>query len=98
MCLAGVAFHFSTNHMIRHAQLTAKDVSRLIKQGKIRYGGNAGLRIYGLLSCASGKKMKRQNRVFFAKEQEAINAGYRPCGHCLKARYEEWKNGKSHGR
>ncbi len=56
-------------------------------------GGNAKLKIYGLLTCSSGKKMKKENRVFFVSEKEAIDLGYRPCGHCMKQRYQIWKNG-----
>jgi methylphosphotriester-DNA--protein-cysteine methyltransferase len=31
-------------------------------------------------------------RVFFADEQTAIAAGYRPCAVCLPERYAEWKS------
>lgn len=37
--------------------------------------------------------MKRENRVFFESESEAIAMGYRPCGHCLQGLYKKWKNG-----
>jgi methylphosphotriester-DNA--protein-cysteine methyltransferase len=29
--------------------------------------------------------------VFFADEETAIAAGYRPCGTCCEDRYREWK-------
>jgi methylphosphotriester-DNA--protein-cysteine methyltransferase len=64
-----------------------------IKQRKIRFGGNLKLKIYGTLSCASGKRMKRENRVFFLSENEAIEKGFRPCGYCMKEKYQKWKNG-----
>ncbi|MGN6478422.1 MAG: Ada metal-binding domain-containing protein [Flavipsychrobacter sp.] len=51
------------------------------------------LKIYGSLSCSSGKRMKRSNRIFFVSEAEAIENGYRPCGHCMKNEYKNWKNG-----
>jgi len=35
--------------------------------------------------------MKKENRVFFSSEQEAINNGYRPCGHCMIEKYKIWK-------
>lgn len=35
--------------------------------------------------------MKRENRVFFASKADAIHAGYRPCGHCLKSAYAKWR-------
>ncbi|MFT4202584.1 MAG: Ada metal-binding domain-containing protein [Chitinophagaceae bacterium] len=63
-----------------------------IKQGQIRFGGNRKLKIYGTLSCASGKKMKRENRVFFSSENEAIENGFRPCGYCMKEKYKKWKH------
>lgn len=35
--------------------------------------------------------MKKENRVFFISETEAIKEGYRPCAHCMKQAYMEWK-------
>lgn len=49
------------------------------------------MKIFGTLSCSSGKRMKMENRIFFESEEEAINAGYRPCGHCLREKYVQWK-------
>lgn len=68
-------------------------VRSLIRSSRIRFGGNKTLKIYGTLSCSSGKRMKVANRVFFESEAEARQAGYRPCGHCMKAAYQKWKNG-----
>jgi methylphosphotriester-DNA--protein-cysteine methyltransferase len=53
--------------------------------------GNQRLKIYGTLACSSGKRMKKENRIFFKSEEEAIQAGYRPCGHCLNEKYLVWK-------
>ena len=39
------------------------------------------------------KRMKRENRVFFISEQDALEKAYRPCGHCMKEQYSKWKNG-----
>jgi hypothetical protein len=84
--------------MIRHIDLGNEKVARqsavrrLIHNKAIRLAGNIPAKIYGRLSCASGKKMKAENRVFFQNEEEALAAGYRPCGHCLRAKYQEWKN------
>ena len=84
--------------MIRHIEL-GKDTTtrqaalhRLIRNGSVQFGGYRPGKIYGRLSCASGKKMKVENRVFFQNEQEAIKAGYRPCARCMHAAYLEWKN------
>lgn len=66
-------------------------VRRLIRNGTITLGGNRPAKIYGMLSCASGKRMKVANRVFFQNEAEAIAAGYRPCAHCMREKYLKWK-------
>lgn len=70
----------------------SRHIRILIRQGRVIFGGNRNLKIYGLLNCHSGQKMKPVNRVFFASEQEAIEAGYRPCGHCMRLKYLTWKN------
>jgi methylphosphotriester-DNA--protein-cysteine methyltransferase len=63
----------------------------LIQNEQILLAGNKKLKIYGLLTCSSGKRMKRENRVFFKSENEAMKNGFRPCGHCMKATYLKWK-------
>ncbi|MGY4539258.1 hypothetical protein ACVW0P_003692 [Mucilaginibacter sp. UYNi724] len=83
--------------MIRHIELgksvfsRSKALKSLIDAGKIGLGGNRKLKIYGTLQCASGKRMKAGNRVFFTDEQEAKANGYRPCGHCMRKVYQKWK-------
>jgi methylphosphotriester-DNA--protein-cysteine methyltransferase len=84
--------------MIRHTSLgdTAFKRSRqlkiLLNKGDIAFAGNRKLKIYGTLNCSSGKRMKVGNRVFFKSEAEAIECGYRPCGHCMRSAYKTWKN------
>jgi methylphosphotriester-DNA--protein-cysteine methyltransferase len=83
--------------MVQHLTLanTKFARSRILKQkinsGEIRLGGNLKLKIYGTLNCSSGKRMKTENRVFFQNEIEAIANGFRPCGHCMRKKYIEWK-------
>lgn len=83
--------------MIRHTALGAEGFARsrrlnqLVRAGAVSLAGNRKLKIYGTLPCASGKRMKAENRVFFANETEALHLGYRPCGHCCKAAYSAWK-------
>ena len=79
--------------MIRHIAINDTELRRRIKQRKILMGGNINLKIYGKLSCRSGKRMKRENRIFFSSVKEAIDNGFRPCGHCLKAEFKNWKRG-----
>lgn len=78
--------------MIAHQEIPEGQLSRMIRSGQIVFGGNKKLKIYGLLSCKSGKRMLVKNRVFFSTEQEAKDAGYRPCGHCMRTAYQAWKH------
>ncbi|MBP6795505.1 MAG: hypothetical protein KA143_10640 [Saprospiraceae bacterium] len=77
--------------MINQSEIEPVILIKKIKQKEVRWGGNRRLKIYGTLNCNSGKRMNRENRVFFSSEKEAITSGYRPCGHCLKSKYNEWK-------
>ncbi|WP_090390424.1 Ada metal-binding domain-containing protein [Niabella drilacis] len=83
--------------MIHHIELGVDPAGRrpytraLIRKGHITLGGHKRYRIYGLLQCASGKRMMAENRVFFKDEAEALAHGYRPCGHCLPEAYKKWK-------
>ena len=62
-------------------------------------GGYRKLRIYGRLDCASALRHIAnghyvKERVFFADEQTAIAAGYRPCSRCMPIEYRSWKQGR----
>lgn len=70
-----------------HAYFTDQQIADLIRSQTITIGGNKNLKIYGALKCKSGKRMKRQNRVFFNSEHDAIACGYRPCGNCMRQAY-----------
>jgi len=60
-------------------------------------GGNRVSRIYGRLDCRAALAAIQRGsyhpnqRVFFADEDVARAAGYRPCARCLPAQYAEWK-------
>lgn len=59
-------------------------------------GGYRRSKIYGLLTCRSAAQAIARggyvkHRVFFADEETAIAAGYRPCAVCLPAKYAQWK-------
>lgn len=79
--------------MIKHFEITDSELRNKIKNAEICFGGNQKLKIYGTLKCSSGKRMKRENRVFFSTEIEAKENDFRPCGHCMKIEYQNWKNG-----
>ncbi|CAN5708827.1 hypothetical protein BH11BAC3_BH11BAC3_30260 [soil metagenome] len=80
--------------MIFHDAITPEKTRSLIKSNTIKLAGNRKLKIYGSLHCKSGQCMKQINKVFFADEESAIIAGYRPCGHCMKKQYLIWMNSK----
>jgi hypothetical protein len=73
--------HITT--MWRHNELS-QPLFKLIRKGEIKFAGNSKLKIYGSLRCHSGKRMKKENRVFFENETEATSKGYRPCKNCMK--------------
>ncbi len=79
--------------MILHINISDTSARKKIQQKNILFGGNRKLKIYGTLQCRSGKRMKRENRVFFSSEQKAKDNDFRPCGHCMRNDYKKWKNG-----
>jgi len=83
--------------MIWHIHLGDKPFTRsrqlkmLIEKHEIVLAGNSKLKIFGTLRCPSGKRMKIQRRVFFSSYAEALELGFRPCGHCMRSEYKFWK-------
>jgi methylphosphotriester-DNA--protein-cysteine methyltransferase len=83
--------------MINHTDLGPTTFTRLrtlqslIAKGEITMGGYAKGKIYGTITCKSGKRIKPENQVFFKNEQEALHEGYRPCGHCMHEQFKLWK-------
>ena len=77
-------------------KLTASDGSTYESDVPGDLGGNSRDKIYGHLDCSSAiralPKGYARHRVFFKDEAAAIAAGYRPCGNCLKPRYQIWKS------
>ncbi|MCM3766956.1 Ada metal-binding domain-containing protein [Neobacillus niacini] len=63
------------------------------------YGGHRKSKIYGRMDCSAALRAIEKggyvkNRVFFADEETAIAAGFRPCGVCLPEKYTNWKKQK----
>ncbi|RCG29939.1 hypothetical protein DQ384_17400 [Sphaerisporangium album] len=61
-------------------------------------GGHRRSKIYGRLDCPSAERARARggyvrDRVFFADEDTALAAGFRPCATCLPAEYQAWKAG-----
>jgi methylphosphotriester-DNA--protein-cysteine methyltransferase len=64
------------------------------------FGGHRRTRLYGRLDCPSALRALASGgyltqRVFFADEQTALAAGYRPCAACLREKYLAWKAAQS---
>lgn len=62
-------------------------------------GGHRRGRIYGRLDCPAALRAIARGgyvaqRVFFASEDHARAAGYRPCGACLPEAHARWKAGQ----
>lgn len=60
-------------------------------------GGHRTDKIYGALDCKGAARWIAKGhyvneRVFFADEETAIAAGFRPCANCLPEKYKDWKN------
>lgn len=60
-------------------------------------GGHKKDKIYGTLDCKGAarwiaKGFYVKQRVFFADEETAIAAGFRPCFECMRDEYKKWKN------
>ena len=86
------SYHISHLGLGKTKFARSRKLYELIRSGNVTMGGNSKDKIYGTLQCRSGKRMKVQNRVFFANENEALAAGYRPCGHCMLVKYKKWKS------
>ena len=63
---------------------------------KGQFGGTRNGNLYGLMSCRSANQAIArggyvEKRVFFADEETAIAAGFRPCHTCMPEKYAAWK-------
>lgn len=83
-------------------KLIGADGKEYLSAKKGSLGGNGRAKIYGRLDCPAALRALRHpakdvyisSRVFFADEETAIAAGYRPCGFCMRERYKLWKEGR----
>lgn len=79
--------------MLLHKEASDLALRKMIRQGKLYLAGNIRLKIFGRLNCSPGKRMNKQNRVFFTSPEEAASLGFRPCGHCMREAYKKWNDG-----
>lgn len=65
-----------------------------------RLGGHRRTRVYGRLDCRAAARALAAggyagSRVFFADEETARAAGYRPCAVCLPEAYRVWRRDRA---
>lgn len=82
--------------------LTGRDGKPRVSLVPGTWGGHRGMKIYGRLDCPTARRAIARGgyvrfRVFFADEQTAIAAGYRPCATCCRDRYLAWKATRPEG-
>ena len=75
--------------------LTGRDGERYESPNPGQFGGHRRGKLYGRLDCPSALRAIARGgyvtqRVFFADEQTAVAAGYRPCAVCLPEQYAAW--------
>ena len=63
-------------------RLTCADRSVVDSREPGRFAAITSTRVFGRLTCSSGKRARRANRVFFAAWDDAVAAGFRPCKRC----------------
>ncbi|MDE6788449.1 MAG: metal-binding protein [Ruminococcus sp.] len=81
---------------MKQYRLIGKDGKEYLSDLPGTLGGHRKLKIYGRLDCPSSlRHIAKGNyvryRVFFADEETAVAAGFRPCGICMKEEYLLWK-------
>ena len=82
--------------------LLGADGKPYLSDEKGTLGGNSRDKIYGRLDCPFANRVVRLGtyqkiRAFFKDEATAIAAGYRPCGGCMRERYNCWKKAMEAG-
>ena len=82
--------------MAKLYRLIGPDGREVLSKTPGTLGGHRRTKGYGRLDCpvalrwiAKGYYVK--HRVFFADEETAIAAGYRPCAVCMPEEYRRWK-------
>jgi len=84
---------------VKRYRLIGPDGHEVLADTSGTLGGHRRSKVYGRLDCPSALRWIARgryvhHRVFFADEETAIAAGYRPCAVCLPERYAAWKAGR----
>ena len=83
------------NQTLKKYKLIGADNKPFLSDTPGTYGGHRRTKVYGRMDCRialryieKGNYVK--NRVFFADEETAIAAGYKPCAVCLPDKFAIW--------
>ncbi len=68
--------------MIAPLDAVSQDVRTLIEDDTVAYVGNQNSHRFHVPSCPSVMEMQPENRITFSTREEAVEAGYQPCGRC----------------
>ena len=93
----GLPAGLSTLHRLRTMYRVWKDGGVIDTDEPARFGGILTMNIFGRLTCGTGRRALKANRVFFATWDDAVAAGYRPCRNCHPTpddRYERGADGR----
>ncbi len=82
-------------------RLLGADGREVVSEVPGELGGHSGTRVYGRLDCPVALSLirrgfdVRRTRVFFADEETAVAAGFRPCGACMREEYRRWRSSRA---
>jgi hypothetical protein len=87
---------------MKRYRLIGRDGLEVVSDRPGTLGGHRRSKVYGRLDCPSALRWIARghyvrHRVFFADEETAVAAGYRPCANCLPAEYAVWKASRARG-
>lgn len=60
--------------MFYHTKITTAELYNKIRNKEICFGGNSKLKIFGTLHCKSGKRLKKEKRVFSVPKKKRFNS------------------------
>ncbi len=86
-------------HSLNMYKFIGSDKQKYLSETPGTFGGHRKTKIYGRMDCRAALRAIEKggyvkDRVFFADEQTAIVAGYRPCAVCLPEKYATWNRRK----
>ena len=88
-------FYINENQTLKKYKLIDANNKPFLSDIPGTYGGHRRTKVYGRMDCRVAlryieKGTYVKNRVFFADEETAIAAGYKPCAVCLPDKFAIW--------